>query len=197
MAENNEFVVGLMQNVLDKLNTISKQIDQNESAKVEISVEKSEEVKDVLSGQLTINNNLTEMKEELKKSISKNKPILNQNYKSDYILFGKDSPFSSKLLLILIAVILMSIPAFKYIPKYLNQASELKEQRDTYKLFYDSFLLSSFDKTGKVPTEIFTLMEKIESRDTVFINYVDRLSIRYKHHLRKVELKAELKSLEK
>ncbi len=197
MAEENEYVIGLMQDVSDKLTIISKQINQNESTKDEISVEKSEEFKKVLSGQSMINNNLTNMKESLEELISKNKPVLNQNYKSDYILFGKDSPFSSKLLLILIAVILMCIPAFKYIPEHLNQSSELKEQRDTYKLFYDSFLLSSFDKTGKVPTEIFTLMEKIESRDTVFINYVDRLSTRYKHHLRKVELKAELQSLGK
>ena len=51
MAEENEYVIGLMQDVSDKLTIISKQINQNESTKDEISVEKSEEFKKVLSGQ--------------------------------------------------------------------------------------------------------------------------------------------------
>ncbi len=125
-----------------------------------------------------------------------NKPKQNKNSKVEYILFGKDTPFSSRLLLGLITLILFSFLLFEYGTPLLIEKSELKNQRDNYKLYYDYSLLKAFEDSEKNPEKIISIFSSLKARDTVMIKYIDSMTLVLQNKLRKEELESELKTLE-
>lgn len=195
MVDENKQIEHLMQNVLNTLEQLLEEVKKSKSPEEnDLSPKEDPKVRLILGGQTAIYNQLID-KEELIKLITENKKEI--HHKTENVIFGKDTPFSSKLLLSIIVLIFISFPAFKYIPQYLNQKSELKAERDTYKMFYDYAVLNSFKKDEKTPNDFIHLKEKIQSQDTAIINYVRRLTPKYKKHLEKEKLKTALKNLEK
>lgn len=190
MATNEEIIMNLMQNVSDELESIHKKVNDLERSK-EKDNELLERQKKMLIGNLNATNNM------LTKVISENPPIVQHTHNSEYTVFGKDSPFSSKLLLFLIAFLLICIPIIKYVPPYLNERSALKEERDNYKLFYDYVFFNAFENRKTTPTDVLQTLKEIKAGDSTYSNYVDRLGTKYKTHLKKESLKAELQKLEK
>lgn len=189
MATNEEMVLKLMQNVSDELEGLSAKISELEQAK-----EKNEEFLDRQKKLLAENINATS--EAFTAVLEKNPPIVNQTRNSKYVLFGKDTPLLSKLLLFVIAFCLICIPIFKYVPSYLNEKSELKEERDNYKLFYDYVFFNAFENRKTTHNEILQTLNEIKAGDSTYTNYVERLKNQYKTHLKKENLKAELQKLE-
>jgi|SRR5690606_25437189 len=195
MVDENKQTTILMQNVLDSLDHLLEEVKELKSTEEkDLPPEEDPKVRLIIGRQTAIYNQLIE-KEKLIKLIQENKKEI--HHKTENVIFGKDTPFSSKLLLSMIVLIFISFSAFKYIPEYLNQKSDLKAERDTYKMFYDYAVLNSFEKDEKAPNDFIHLKEKIQSRDTTIMNYVRRLTPKYKKHLEKEKLKTALKNLEK
>ena len=191
-----EIILALMQNVSDKLDTISNEISQiKPKNKKETLPSESNLLNEILNNQKIIYSYLSTSKNQPVDKL-KVTPVTNKNYKTEYIVFGKDTPFSSRLLLILIAVVLISIPVFKHLPTYINERSTLKEERDTYRLFYNSEFLKSFDQEKVIPYYIVNTLNLVKSRDSAFINELEILNDKYSTYLKKEKLKAELKKLQ-
>ncbi len=195
MVEETKQLEKFMQNVSDSLDHLREEIGKLKSTEQkDLPPEEDPKVRLIVGRQTAIYNQLIE-KERLIKLITENKKEV--HHKTENVIFGKDTPFSSKLLLSIIVFLFISLPAFKYIPEYFNQKSELKAERDTYKMFYDYAVLNSFEKDNKAPNDFIKLKEKIQSSDTAIINYVKRLTPKYKKHLEKERLRIALQNLEK
>ncbi|MDR5590482.1 hypothetical protein [Christiangramia sp. SM2212] len=195
MEDENKHIENLMQNVSDSLDHLLKEVKELKSTEEkDLPPEEDPKVRLIVGRQTAIYNQLIE-KEKLIKLITENKQEI--HHKTENVIFGKDTPFSSKLLLSTIILIFISFQAFKYIPEYLIHKSELKAERDTYKMFYDYAVLNSFEQDEKAPNDFIHLKQKIQSHDTAIINYVRRLTPKYKKYLEKEKLKTALKNLEK
>lgn len=196
--KNNDYVIKLMQNVSDTLDGISTEIKEMKSHSLDHQtiLNHEQNFDKIIQTQKILYDNLNKSIEDLGDKSKEKSSIINQNHQENYILFGKDTPFSSKLLLSIIAFILISIPMFKYIPPYLNEKSKITEERDNYKLFYDYAFLHAFDNRKTVPIDLIETLDIIKSKDSAFINYVDRLHSKYATHLKKENLKAELQKLQ-
>ncbi len=196
--KNNDYIIKLMQNVSDRLDGISTEIKKLKSTNLdhETTTNHDQDIEKIIQTQKVIYGSLNKSIEVLGDNLKEKSSVINQNHQANYVLFGKDTPFSSKLLLSLIAVILLSIPMFKYIPSYLNEKSRITEERDNYKLFYDYAFLHAFDNRKTVPIDLIETLDVIKAKDSTFINYVDRLHSKYNTHLKKENLKLELQKLE-
>ena len=194
MEEEDKYIEILMENVSRDLDKITHKLDHLESNKSHLK--ETELIESISKSQREIRADIITSENSLKKIINEKKPIINQHYRAEYVMFGKDSPFSSKLLLALICTILISIPIFKYIPPYIIEKSDLKKERDDYKLFHNFVLLKAFEKSDKNYGDFSEIMERIRDRDTTYMRYIQDLSDTYNNHLRKEKLKAELKELE-
>ncbi|QXP64357.1 hypothetical protein [Polaribacter sp. HaHaR_3_91] len=201
--EESKKVLYLMQNVCDKLDTLESNINTIREDKIDNKIfgEFIESQKQILMKQHKLNINQTSAFlsiikiEESIKSLSNEPNIINQ--KKEYYLFGKDSPFTSKLLLSIITFILIAFSGFKYIPSYLNENSELKTERDEYKLFYEYFFLDAYSKNNKTSKNIASILNDIQQKDTVLLRYVHKLSKQYNTQLKKEALEKQLENLEK
>lgn len=201
--EENKKVLYLMQNVCDKLDTLESNINTIKEDKIDSKTfgEFTESQKQILMKQHKLNINQTsaslsliEIKKSTK-SIGNEPNVINQ--KKEYYLFGKDTPFSSKLLLITIAFIFIASSGFKYIPSYLTENSKLKTERDEYKLFYQYFFLDAYSKNNKISKNIASILNDIQQKDTVLLRYVHKLSKQYNTQLKKEALEKQLENLEK
>ncbi|WP_373941424.1 hypothetical protein OEG92_17380 [Polaribacter sejongensis] len=112
-------------------------------------------------------------------------------------MFGKDTPFSSKLLLITIAFIFIASSGFKYIPIYLTENSAIKTERDEYELFYQYVFLDAYSKNNKISKNIVSTLNDIQQKDTVLLQYVHKLSKQYNTQLQKEALEKQLENLDK
>jgi len=189
MANNEEILLNLMQNVSDELEHIEKKINDLERSK-EKDDELFEKQRNLLAGNLNATNTM------LSKVLAENPPIVNHTHHTQYTVFGKDTPFSSKMLLILIASLLLLIPLIKYVPPYMNERSTIAKERDDYKLFYEYVFYRNFEADQSIPKDLQQMLKNIETGDTTYTNYVNRLSRKYENYLKKEDLKAQLKKLE-
>ena len=201
--EENKKVLYLMQNVCDKLDTLSASLNNLNDNQVESETIKEfiELQKQTIIKQHKLNINQTSAFlsiikiEESIKSLSNEPNIINQ--KKEYYLFGKDTPFSSKLLLITIAFIFIASFGFKYIPIYLTEKSAIKTERDEYKLFYQYVFLDAYSKNNKISKYITSTLNDIQQKDTVLLQYVHKLSKQYNTQLQKEALEKQLENLDK
>lgn len=195
---NNDITLKLMQNVSDKLDDILENINQSKPLKTDqdFLLLQEQNLKTIIENQEAINGNLTISKEKFKAVLDETPSIVNQSHKSEYMIFGKDSPFSSNLLLALIFAVLVCIPMFKYVPQYLTENSSIKEERDDYKLFYNYVFFHSVTQNNGTAQHLQSTLEQIKSKDTVIINQIDRLSLEYSKQMKKEALEAELKKLQ-
>lgn len=198
-------VLHLMQNVCDKLDTISidignikeQQLDKDilqeipESQNIIIS-----NAELILKNQFEISSQINKLKAEFELTLLKNEPtVINQ--KQEYYLFGKDTPFSSKLLLFIVAFIFIASSGFKYIPAYLTENSAIKAERDDYKLFYQYAFLDAYANKEMRSKDIASILEGIKQKDTILLNYVHKLGEQYNTQLKRESLINQLQNLEK
>ncbi|RXG21124.1 hypothetical protein [Leeuwenhoekiella aequorea] len=204
MSNNQDFTLKLMQQVSDELEKSNAKIDQLVIAQndLKILIEKQKDQSkrqfDVLTRHQGkyIKENLESYSDNIKELILSREPVVNETHNSQYILFGKDSPFTSKLLLSLITLILISIPLFKYVPSYLNERSVLKEDLETYKLFYDYVFFINYKTENELPSNLTNIINDIKKRDSTYINFVNRQRSKYEIHLKRESLKSELQKLQ-
>lgn len=199
MAENNDnIILNLMQNVSDKLNEISNKIDNSNASQIDKDILLSQEdnIKSILSNQSILKKSLSFSKEKLKEVLEEIPTVINQNQNTEYVLFGKDTPFSSKFFLSIIFLVLLSYPIFKYIPQYLNEKSVLKEERDNYQLVYEYVFFHSASEKNGTAQRLENTLQQIRLKDTVILKKISDLRHKYETRLRRNSLEAELKKLE-
>ncbi|AUC21965.1 MULTISPECIES: hypothetical protein [Polaribacter] len=201
--EENKKVLYLMQNVCDKLDALSGNVNIISDSQVECEtfaefIELEERIVSnqnmLIKSQTTMNSHIIDLEKKIE--LLGNKPkVIHQ--KKEYYLFGKDTPFSSKLLLITIAFIFIASSGFKYIPIYLTENSAIKTERDEYELFYQYVFLDAYSKNNKISKNIVSTLNDIQQKDTVLLQYVHKLSKQYNTQLQKEALEKQLENLDK
>jgi hypothetical protein len=201
--EENKKVLYLMQNVCDKLDVLSGNVNIISDSQVESEtfaefIELEERIVSnqnmLIKSQTTMNSHIIDLEKNIE--LLGNEPkVIHQ--KEEYYLFGKDTPFSSKLLLITIAFIFIASFGFKYIPIYLTEKSAIKTERDEYKLFYQYVFLDAYSKNNKISKNIASTLNDIQQKDTVLLQYVHKLSKQYNTQLQKEALEKQLENLDK
>tara|TARA_R110000751_G_scaffold126574_5_gene228532 strand:- start:1289 stop:1906 length:618 start_codon:yes stop_codon:yes gene_type:complete len=204
MSNNQDISINLMQQVSDELEKLVAKTDQLINAENDLkhlnkelfnlNTEKYEKL--IKRQEKLLNEKLESYTDDIKKVVLERDPVVNESHNSQYILFGKDSPFTSKLLLSLITLILISIPLFKYVPSYLNERSVLKEDLETYKLFYDYVFFINYKTENKPPNNLTNIISDIKSGDSTYRNFVNRQRFKYEIHLKRESLKSELQKLQ-
>lgn len=202
--DQNELVINLMQNIVDKLDDISAKVNIEKEVGLDEGVIKS--ISDYpkrltafsqgLFNSLKIINKAVETAEKnIQDTIVCNKPEVKNYLKKEYVLFGKGTPFMSKFLLVVIIIVLFASYGFKYIPDYLLEQSTVKIERDEYKLFYQYVFLKSYDKSESKSQEAQSVLNKIKSNDSLLMSDYSKLYSTYKNAIQKERLKAQLKAL--
>jgi hypothetical protein len=200
--EENKKVLYLMQNVCDKLDALSGNVNIISDSQVESEtfaefIELEERIVSnqnmLIKSQTTMNSHIIDLEKKIE--LLGNEPkVIHQ--KKEYYLFGKDTPFSSKLLLITIAFIFIASSGFKYIPIYLTENSAIKTERDEYELFYQYVFLDAYSKNNKISKYITSTLNDIQQKDTVLLQYVYKLSKKYNSQLKKEALEKQLENLD-
>lgn len=201
--EENKKVLYLMQNICDKLDALSVNINSINDSQInsEAFKELVELPKQIITSHNVLDNNYKTMNSYLinlakyMRELGNRPNVINQ--KKEYYLFGKDTPFTSKLLLSIITFILILFSGFKYVPSYLNKHSALKTERDEYKLFYEYVFLNEYSKRKNVPVNVIEILNKIKKEDTSFIQNIKALNKKYSKQLKKQALLKQLESLDR
>jgi len=175
-------VYNLMQNVSDKLSSISSQFEtksQNED---------EPQIQQILDRQEAIGEYLVSLNKEKKKNLGQ---VNNHN---EYVLFGKDSTMNSRLFFVLASLIIMIWLGFKYLAPVLTEQKILQTENRNYKMMQDYLYLKAMsDENSIVP--INQLMKKIKSNDANFIKEFNYMLNQHKKIERRLELENELKKL--
>ena len=125
-------VLNLMQNVSDKLDDITstlKEIKQNDLQKN--TSEKNEVYFAAVIDELNNSQQKTTAKiiREQKNQIENIKTTIDNT--KQYFLFGKDTSMTSKSLLLIMLLLILSSNAIKHIPNYLNRHSQITSKLKT------------------------------------------------------------------
>ena len=175
-----EIILNLMQNIVDKLDQIFAKVNREKEGNLDKEILKSvldypELIKRYFYG-LTkdveiVKKNIKLSEKQIKDTIIENTSVVQNHQTNEYILFGKDTPFTSIFLLMSILVVLISSFSFKYIPDYVLEKSTLKLERDQYKLFYQYVFLNNLYKTTYI--DLFLILKCFLFYQYVFLNTYD------------------------
>ena len=206
MSDNEDFFIKLMQNIVDKLDEISSEIDKsnnndNKALSKEISPITNElkvipkKFNEIIANQIKLANNFAFISENIEKTIKEHRTPITNSTKTEIIIFGKDSPFSSKLLLISTICLLIFSCGFKYIPNYLKEQNAIELKTDKYKMFYDHLYLTTYENDNNGHKYVSNIFEQIEKKDTSFRKEHNRLLAEYSKKIKKKKLQQQLTEL--
>jgi hypothetical protein len=192
-------IFNLMQNVVDKLDTLSKDLKNKEDKVLnDIVIRNSNEIKVYLKK--TINNQAEQEKQNLVSEgriiefMEKNISTPSINNFTEYNLFGSKSHFKPLSLVIIAFALVLVWSSIKYLPTYFNESSVLTKEKEDYELFYNYVYLNQFKSSGIITAD--KVLKKIKARDTLFLREYGSLLKTYQKGIKKQQLKEELKSLE-
>ena len=198
---DNDMLIHLMQNVSDKLDEISSS-SRNENLMKEFHSVGNTLNKNIKSTEILLGNKIEQSQFELfgkfKKNTAEivaNPPVTNNIQKSHYI-FGKDTPFTSKFLLILLSVLVILSSLIQHLPGYLTQHSTLKSERDSYKLFYDYTYLTAFVNDNNSANRVKRDLIDISQEKAEIIKKIETLRSIYSKEIKRESLLQQLKKLE-
>lgn len=200
MDENTtKAIFNLMQNVVDKLDTLSKDLKNKEDKELnDIIIRNSNEIKVYLKK--TINNQAEQEKQNLVtegriiESMEKKISTPSINNFTEYNLFGSKSHFKPLSLVIVAFALVLVWSSIKYLPTYFNKSSELTREKEDYEIFYNYVYLNQFKSSGTITADKY--LKKIQAKDTLFQSEYNLLLETYQKGIKKQQLKEELKSLE-
>ena len=200
MDENtNKAIFTLMQKVIDKLDAISKDvnnIDQTELSDV-ISTE-YEELEDsieiIISNQSLHWQKNLKTKEEIIDFIKENAEIPVVNNSTEYNLFGNKSHFKPWVIIFFFFGLLTVWSSIKYLPSHFMEKKLISKEKEEYELFYNYVYLKQFNNDKIITAN--EILNKVKQKDTLFMKEYHTLLNRYQREIRKQELKEELNSLD-
>lgn len=202
MDSNSENAIyHLMQNVIDKLDTIENNIHQKEKDKyLKINFETMGEIEkgieNFFKAQLIqFENSNKELSAKLITLIEKNNTIPTVNNYKEYNIFGNQSNFNPKQLIYLVIGITILWFSFKFLPRYYIEHSTLKKEKLVFQTYYEYTFLKQFSNSDKISAE--EVYTKIKNNDTIIMNEYKMLLKEFSKEIKKRELERQLKSLEK
>lgn len=180
----NDAVFNLMQKVVDRL----------EEIETELKTKDNESLKIVKTNQVLLNKKLETFQDKIINLIKENvsEPIVNNN--ASYSLFGADSKFGKKELIILLFGLVLLWSSIKYIPTFYTTYGEVVKKKNDYEFFYNYILLKQYEKSKNITADRF--LQRIQQKDTVLIKEYKKLYKMFQYEKRKQQLKNELKKLE-
>lgn len=199
MNENTDKAIfTLMQKVVDKLEAISKDINNKDHVEIsDIIIKKDDETKELISktikNQAILNQTSLNIENRIINAIEKNKATPSVNNYNEYSLLGSRSHFKPFTLIIMLFVLVITWSSIKYIPPYFIENSLLNKEKKEYELFYNYVYLNQF-KSGKINIAS-EILKKVRQKDTLFMKEYYTLLSTNKREIRKQKLKEELNSL--
>ena len=192
-------IFNLMQNVVDKLDTMSENLKGNEDNELkDMLAENSNEIKISLKKAISNQTGLAQIIQtsegKIIESFEKNKTIPSVNNYTEYNLIGSKSHFKPLSLLLFAFALVVVWSSIKYLPSYFNESSLLSKEKEDYELFYNYVYLQQFKKSEIITADVF--LKKIKDKDTLFLKEYNALLETYQKERKKQQLKDELKSLE-
>ncbi|MDD7915476.1 hypothetical protein [Polaribacter ponticola] len=207
MADNNEdMIIHLMQTVSDKMEDLSSIIDSG-FKKANKPPQKDERIDSVSKSIEILKIEISENKEQffkaqnayhnqLKNTLKNYKHTSPQITNNEYVLFGKDTPFTSRKLVVVILLLTLTLNAMKYVPDYINDRSDLKLEHNAYQNFYDYMFLLQIKNKNDLANEFTNLLSKFRNNDPAILKQLNELKKEHVKQVRKLSLEKELKSLQ-
>jgi hypothetical protein len=199
MEENtNNAIFTLMQKVVDKLDTISKDvnnIDQTELSHV--FSEENEKLKNLIETTISNQHVLDQKilsKKEIDDSIKENAVTPNVNNYTEFSLLGSKSHFKPKTLIIMLFSLLIIWSSIKYLPSYFMEKSSISKAKEDYQIFYNYFYFKEFEKNKNAAAN--EILKKIIQKDPIFMEEYQTLLSTYQREIKKQELKEQLNALD-
>jgi hypothetical protein len=192
-------IFNLMQNVVDKLDTLSENLKGNEDNELKAMLtENSNEIKislkKAISNQTSLAQIIQTSEGKIIESFEKNITIPSVNNYTEYNLIGSKSHFKPLSLLLFAFALVVVWSSIKYLPSHFNESSLLSKEKENYELFYNYVYLQQFKKSEIITADVF--LKKIKDKDTLFLKEYNVLLETYQKERKKQQLKDELKSLE-
>jgi len=215
-------VTFLMQNVVNKLDDISKKIDSQKldksteetyqkisadsDKKSEIILKEIDVIKQGLNKPIDlaeIESSLTDLRQGINnmdasfQKVLEKKPDSVTTHNKSVTVFGDDATFSVKTLFILLAFTIICWSAIKFLPSYFSERSELEKEKQLYYDYYKFNYYLNFEQEDKKGINYMEkILDAIESNDSLFVKKYEELQISCSNELKKKELKKQLKQLD-
>ena len=188
-----------MQNVVDKLDTMSENLKGNKDNELkDMLAENSNEIKislkKAISNQTSLAQIIQTSEGKLIELFKENKTATSVNNYTEYNLIGSKSHFKPLSLLLVAFALVVVWSSIKYLPSYFNESSLLSKEREDYELFYNYVYLQQFKKAETITADSF--LKRIQDKDTLFLKEYNALLETYQKERKKQQLIDELKSLE-
>lgn len=192
-------IYNLMQNIIDKLDTIQKDIITKSEPDVEDKFKKvASELKELIFKSIKAQKDFIKESQNtavhhITQSIEENKAIPSVNNYKEYSLLGSKSNFKPKSIAWLFIGLVFIWSSVKHLPDYFMEYSELKKDKKNYELFYEFVFLNEFQNAKNITAD--KRLEDIQNRDSLFLNEYERLSKTYKKEMKRRELQKQLNQL--
>ncbi len=205
MEDTNNAIFNLMQNIVDKLESIENSIttkdeqekNENQNLINEFNT-KNKAILNLIKALYNVVENENKTNAELRKEfLNKLKeveltPIVNQTT-NEYSLFGNKSIFERKQLIAFIVFLVVVWSSIKYLPSFISENSEMIQKYENYEILTNYLY---FNKETKLKNLIDKTYNKIQKKDTVFMNEYYNLMRKQQIELQRRKLQEELNSLE-
>ncbi|WP_166384262.1 hypothetical protein [Polaribacter sp. 11A2H] len=200
MEENtNKAIFTLMQKVVDKLDTISKDVNKKDQTELVDIVKKTNIaitalVTDMFNSQTKLLQTSSDISDEVSSCLKENKITPTVNNYAEYSLLGSKSHFKPRSLIIMFFSLVIIWCSIKYLPSYFTEKSMLSNEREEYQLFYNFVYLKQLNNDKIINAN--EILKKVQQKDTLFMKEYHTLLSTYQREIRKQELKEELKLLD-
>ena len=199
MENNNEqMIISLMQNLVDKLDKISDEIKSKDD-KIQLLISENYKLQtDKIIDNLKLNAKLyreksTEIYDTISNKIESQKSKPNINNHRHFSLLGEKSSLKSKQIVLVLFGLTFLWGFLKYVPEYYIEYSELKKEKENYQLFYNWIFLSQFENDDIIDAD--DILKDIKARDSFLMEKYNILLIEYENEIKRQELEKQLDSL--
>jgi len=199
MENNNEqMIISLMQNLVDKLDKISDEIKSKDD-KIQLLISENYKLQtDKIIDNLKLNAKLyreksTEIYDTISNKIENQKSKPNINNHRHFSLLGEKSSLKSKQIVLVLFGLTFLWGFLKYVPEYYIEYSELKKEKENYQLFYNWIFLSQFENDDIIDAD--DILKDIKARDSLLMEKYNMLLIEYDYEIKRQELEKQLDSL--
>lgn len=197
--EREQRIINLMQELVDKLDEISDEI-QNKDKKIQSLISENYKLQtDKIIENLKLNAKLyreksTELSDILLDKLENQKPIPSTNNNNHYSLLGEKSSLKSKQIVLILFALTFLWGLIKYGPEYYLEYSDLKKDKENYELFYNYAYLNQFENADSINADM--ILKGFKNRDSLIMKRYDLLLNAYKVEIKKRQLLKELNALE-
>jgi hypothetical protein len=195
----NKAVFNLMQNIIDGqdeiLNKLNKKGEVHYGKLVMKEVSKLTDFNEqILLNQASLAKNQNSVEEAILSNLKEVVAIPSVSHNYEYSFIGKDPSIKPKRMLFIAVGFTAVMLSAMYIPPFFIEKNHLKEERENYEMFYRYLVSVQFERYNKTYAD--KILDKIKSKDSLFMDNYNRVTTIYDTEVRKQQLKEELMQLE-